>query len=172
MVELLSPAGSREALEAAVYFGADAVYDAGKAYGMRAFANNFSVDEIKQAAAYMHSLSKRLYITINTIFRDSDFNGLEGYMEELRDAQVDAFIVSDPGVLCTARRVAPGMPLHLSTQANTTNAQSASFWHNEGVSRVVLARELSLEEISFMRKHTPETLEFEAFVHGPMCISY
>lgn len=172
MAELLSPAGSREALEAAAYFGADAVYAAGKTYGLRAYANNLSTEEIKDAAAMLHGADKRLYITVNAVFRDSDFTGLEGYLEELRDARVDAFIVSDPGVLCTAKRVAPDIPLHLSTQANATNAKSALFWHETGVSRIILSRELSLEEISFMRRNTPETLQFEAFVHGAMCISY
>ncbi len=172
MIELLAPAGSREALEAAAYFGADAVYAAGKAYGLRAFAGNFTTNEIKEAAALLHGLNKRLYITVNAVFRDSDFIGLEGYLEELRDARVDSFIVTDPGVLCTARRVAPEVPIHLSTQANTTNSKSAQFWHNEGVSRIILSRELSLAEISYMRANTPTTLEYEAFVHGAMCISY
>lgn len=172
MIELLAPAGSRQALEAALNFGADAVYAAGKSYGLRAFANNFSPEEISEAASFVHSRGKRIYITLNAVFRESDFAGLEEYIEHLRDAQVDAFIITDPGVLMTARRVAPGVPIHLSTQANTTNTRSASFWHSQGVSRVILARELTLEEISAMRKELPESLELEAFVHGAMCISY
>lgn len=172
MTELLAPAGSRQALEAAAYFGADAVYAAGKAYGLRAFADNFSQDEIKDAAAFLHGRGKRLYIALNAVFRDSDFEGLEGYIEQLRDAQVDAFIITDPGVLSVARRTAPGVPIHLSTQANTTNTRSALFWHAQGASRIILSRELSLGEISAMKRNMPASLELEAFVHGAMCISY
>ncbi len=172
MIELLAPAGSRQALEAAVYFGADAVYAAGKSYGLRAFADNFSPGEIKDAADFVHSRGKHIYIALNAVFRDSDFTGLEEYIEYLRDAGADAFIITDPGVLTAAKRVAPEIPIHLSTQANTTNTRSALFWHNEGVSRIILSRELTLEEISEMRKNTPEALELEAFVHGAMCISY
>lgn len=172
MIELLAPAGSRQALEAALYFGADAVYAAGKSYGLRAFADNFSPEEIESAASFVHSRGKRIYITLNAVFRDSDFSGLEEYIEILRDARVDAFIITDPGVIAAARRVAPDIPIHLSTQANTTNTRSARFWHDQGVSRVILSRELTLEEISGMRENLPATLELEAFVHGAMCISY
>ncbi len=172
MTELLAPAGSRQALEAAAYFGADAVYASGKAYGLRAFADNFSPDEIKDAAAFLHGLGKRLYITLNAVFRNSDFEGLEGYIEQLRDARVDALIITDPGVLTAVKRVAPGVPVHLSTQANTTNTRSALFWHAQGVSRVILSRELTLEEIAQMKREIPASLELEAFVHGAMCISY
>ena len=135
-IELLAPAGGRESLEAAVYFGADAVYAAGKTYGLRAFADNFTIPELKDAAKYVHRHGKRIYITLNAIFHERDFAGLEEYIAALRDADVDALIISDPGVLQTAKRVAPGMPLHLSTQANTTNQASARFWHQQGVSRV------------------------------------
>jgi putative protease len=170
--ELLAPAGSRESLIAAADFGADAVYAAGKSYGLRAFADNFMPEEIAEAAEYLHERGKKMYITLNAVFHEQDFAGLDGYVAALRDANVDALIVSDPGVLATCRRIAPDVPLHLSTQANTTNASSARFWHEQGVSRVILSRELSLEEIADIRAKTPKTLELEAFVHGAMCIAY
>ena len=170
--ELLAPAGNRECLEAAARFGADAVYAAGKAYGLRAFADNFTLEEIADAAAYLHRLGKKLYITLNAVFHEKDFEGLEAYVSGLCDARIDALIISDPGVLALVRRVAPQMPVHISTQANTCSAASAAFWHSQGASRVILSRELSLEEIVQIRKNAPETLELEAFVHGAMCISY
>lgn len=170
--ELLAPAGSFEALKSAIYFGADAVYAAGKTYGLRAFADNFDISQIKSAAEYVHRHSRRMYITMNAIFHEGDFDGLEDYIAALSDAKVDALIISDPGVMAVARRVAPDIPIHLSTQANTTNLQSALFWHGQGVERIILSRELSLGEIRSMRKGTPDSLEIEAFVHGAMCISY
>ena len=169
---MLAPAGGKESLEAAVYFGADAVYLAGKSYGMRAFADNFSLEEIGPAVQFAHHHGKRVYITLNAVFHQPDFDGLEAYIATLKEAGVDALIISDPGVISMARRIAPNVPIHLSTQANTTNAHSAEFWHRQGVSRVILARELSLQEIADIRKNTPASLEFEAFVHGAMCISY
>jgi putative protease len=171
-IELLAPAGGWESLRAAADFGADAVYAAGKSYGLRAFADNFDPGEIAEAADYLHRRGKRLYITLNAVFHAQDFAGLNDYIAALRDAQVDAFIVTDPGVLTACRRIAPDIPLHLSTQANTTNAASALFWHEQGVSRVILSRELSLAEIAEIRQNTPKTLELEAFVHGAMCIAY
>jgi putative protease len=171
-IELLAPAGGWESLTAAADFGADAVYAAGKSYGLRAFADNFEPDEIARAAQFLHARGKKLYITLNAVFHARDFVGLDEYIAALRDAEVDAFIVTDPGVLEACRRIAPDIPLHLSTQANTTNAASARFWHEQGVSRVILARELSIEEIVEIRQNTPKTLELEAFVHGAMCIAY
>ncbi len=171
-IELLSPAGSRESLMAAADFGADAVYAAGKSYGLRAFADNFEPDEIAKAARFLHARGKKLYITINAVFHAQDFVGLDDYIAALRDADVDAFIVTDPGVIVACRRIAPDIPLHLSTQANTTNAASARFWHEQGISRLVLSRELTLKEIAEIRQNTPDTLELEAFVHGAMCIAY
>ena len=153
-------------------FGADAVYAGGKSYGLRAFADNFTLDEIADAAAYLHSRGKKLYIALNAVFHEKDFEGLEAYASGLCDAHVDALIVSDPGVLMRVRCVAPDMPVHISTQANTCNAASAAFWHAQGASRVVLSRELSLEEIAQIRANSPDGLELEAFVHGAMCISY
>ncbi len=171
-IELLAPAGGREALEAAVYFGADAVYAAGKTYGLRAFADNFGIDEIADAVSFVHNHGKKMYITLNAIFHECDFEGLEDYIRALADANVDAFIISDPGVLSLAKKTAPNVPIHLSTQANTTNLASALFWYSQGVERVILSRELSLEEISDMSKNAPDSLELEGFVHGAMCISY
>lgn len=157
---------------AAADFGADAVYAAGKSYGLRAFADNFEPDEIAKAARFLHARGKKLYITINAVFHAQDFVGLDDYIAALRDADVDAFIVTDPGVIVACRRIAPDIPLHLSTQANTTNAASARFWHEQGISRLVLSRELTLKEIAEIRQNTPDTLELEAFVHGAMCIAY
>lgn len=171
-IELLAPAGSMESLRAAAEFGADAVYAAGKAYGLRAFADNFTPDQIAQAAAFLHSRGKRLYITMNAVFHPFDFDGLEKYIACLAEAGVDAFIITDPGVLATAKRTAPQIPIHISTQANTSNAHSAKFWYEQGASRVILARELSLAEIYEIRKNTPKALELEAFIHGAMCIAY
>lgn len=171
-IELLAPAGSMESLHAAADFGADAVYAAGKAYGLRAFADNFTPDEIAHAASFLHSRGKRLYITMNAVFHPFDFDGLEEYIACLAKAGVDAFIITDPGVLTTAKRVAPQIPIHISTQANTTNARTARFWYEQGASRVILARELSLAEIYEIRANTPKELELEAFVHGAMCIAY
>ena len=171
-IELLAPAGGREALEAAIYFGADAVYASGKTYGLRAFADNFGIEEIAKAVSFVHSHGKKMYITLNAIFHECDFEGLEDYICALADAHVDAFIISDPGVLSIAKKTASEVPIHLSTQANTTNLHSALFWHNQGVERVILSRELSLGEISNMSKNAPDSLELEGFVHGAMCISY
>jgi len=171
-IELLAPAGNRECLEAAARFGADAVYAAGKAYGLRAFADNFTLEEIADGAAYLHGLGKKLYIALNAVFHEKDYEGLEAYVSGLCDARVDALIVSDPGVFTTVRRVAPDMPVHISTQANTCSAAAAAFWHAQGASRVILARELSLDEIASIRRNIPAALELETFVHGAMCISY
>ena len=171
-IELLAPAGNRECIEAAVRFGADAVYAAGKAYGLRAFADNFTLEELADAATFLHSKEKKLYIALNAVFHEKDYEGLEAYVSSLCDACVDALIISDPGVFTLVRRIAPWMPIHISTQVNTCSAASAEFWHAQGASRVVLSRELSLEEIAQIRKKASNALELEAFVHGAMCISY
>jgi Collagenase and related proteases len=171
-IELLAPAGNRECLEAAARFGADAVYAGGRAYGLRAFADNFTLEEIADAAAYLHRLGKKLYIALNAVFHEKDFEGLEAYVSGLCDARIDALIVSDPGVLMRVKRAAPHMPVHISTQANACSAAAAAFWHAQGASRVILSRELSLDEIAQIKKNTPGTLELEAFAHGAMCISY
>jgi len=169
-VELLAPAGNMECLKAALYYGADAVYLAGKKYGLRAFADNFSAEEIAEAVKMAHELGRKIYVTVNALFRPFELEGLEEYLSELKQADVDAVIVSDPGVIVIAKKV--GIEVHLSTQASTMNHMSAAFWHEQGVKRVVMAREASLKDIEHIRRNTPETMEIEAFVHGAMCIAY
>jgi putative protease len=170
--ELLAPAGNMETFRSALYFGADAVYIAGKNYGLRAYAENFDLPEIAEAVRLARLLDRRVYLAVNAFFRNRDFTGFKSYLRDVSDAGVDAVIVSDPGVLAAVRETLPEMELHLSTQANTMNAYSARFWHETGVSRIVLARELSIGEIREIREDTPDTLALEAFVHGAMCISY
>ena len=168
-VELLAPAGNMECLKTALHFGADAVYIAGKRYGLRAFAANFDIDEIKYACTLAHSMNKKIYVTVNPLMRDDEFMGLRDYIVSLKDAGVDAVIISDPGVFCVARDI---MEVHLSTQASTMNSYAANFWHEQGYKRIVMAREATLEDIQKIRKNTPDTLEIEAFIHGAMCIAY
>lgn len=170
--ELLAPAGNMEKLKVAFAYGADAVYFGGEYYGLRAFAGNFKNAEIKEAAEYAHKLGKRVYVTVNIFPHNEDLTGLEDYFKFLDSCNIDAVILSDPGVFQTLKETIPDMTVHLSTQANNVNYKSALFWHKYGVKRIVLARELSLEEISEIREKTPDTLELEAFVHGAMCISY
>ncbi len=171
-IELLAPAGDLEKLKMAIIYGADAVYLGGNKFGLRAQAKNFDIDQIKEAVEFAHTRKKKVYVTLNIIPHNEDFDGLSEYILELESANVDAVIVSDPGIICMIKEVAPNLEIHLSTQANTTNYHSARFWHNNGVKRIVLARELSLKEISEVIKNTPDTVEYEAFVHGAMCISY
>ena len=171
-VELLAPAGSMEALQSAFYFGADAVYLAGRQYSLRAFAKNFTYEDLKTAVDYAKLRNKKVYLTANAFFHNRDFDGFEDFLHTVDNAGVDALIVSDPGVLYAIKETLPDMEIHLSTQANTTNSKSARFWHDAGVKRVILARELSLDEIRQIRENTPDTLALEAFVHGAMCISY
>ena len=149
--ELLAPAGNMEKCKMALRYGADAVYLGGKMFGLRAFANNFEIDEIKEAADFAHSLGKKVYVTVNIFAHNSDIEKLPEYLLALQKAGADALLISDLGVWQTARRVVPGMPLHVSTQANTTNWASVQAWHDLGAERVVLARELSLEEIANRR---------------------
>lgn len=170
--ELLAPAGNMECLKTAFYFGADAVYFAGRNYGLRAFAQNFDIDEIRDAVKYAHDIKKRVYITVNAIFRNSDFDGFDEYIKELYKAGIDAVIISDPGVLSRIKRVAPGLEIHLSTQCSTSNYESANFWHSQGIKRIVLSRELSLEDICGIKANAPDSLELEVFVHGAMCVAY
>lgn len=170
--ELLAPAGNLEKLKMAVIYGADAVYIGGEKYGLRAAAGNFTVDEIKKGADYAHENGKKIYVTVNIIPHNKDLEELPNYLAELGAAGADALIVSDPSVIMTAKKVVPDMELHLSTQASNTNYMSSVFWHNLGVKRIVLARELSFEEITETIRKSPESLEYEAFVHGAMCISY
>ncbi|NLX70608.1 MAG: U32 family peptidase [Clostridiales bacterium] len=170
--ELLAPAGDLEKLKIAVAYGADAIYIGGKRFGLRAFAGNFDDNEIGEAVDYAHKHGKKVYVTMNIFAHNSDFNGMSQYIRFLSKAGVDAVIISDPGILSLIKDVAPEMEIHLSTQANTTNWRSAQFWHDMGVKRIILARELSLAEITEIRERTPDSLELEVFVHGAMCISY
>lgn len=170
--ELLAPAGNMEKLKVAFIYGADAVYIGGSAYGLRAFAGNFSNDEIMEAAEYAHKLNKKIYVTVNIFPHNNDFEGLDEYLKFLYDSNIDGIILSDPGVFMTAKKVVPKMEIHISTQANNVNYKSAMFWHELGAKRIVLGRELTLEEIKEIRKNTPDSLELEAFIHGAMCISY
>lgn len=172
MIELLSPAGSLEKLKTAISYGADAVYLGGSKLNLRAFADNFSEEELKEALNYAHERGKKVYVTINVFPHNEDLEGLSEYLIMLRDMKVDAILVSDPGLIMVARDVVPELDIHLSTQANNVNYLTCIFWHKMGVKRIVLARELSLKEIKEIREKLPETCELEAFVHGSMCVSY
>lgn len=171
-VELLVPAGSLEVLKVAVDYGADAVYIGGQAYGLRAKADNFSIDEIKEAAAYAHAKNAKVYVTANIFAHNYDIDGMKTYFEQLKDTGVDAVLVSDPGIFTLAKETMPDMELHISTQANNTNYLTYNFWYKLGAKRVVTARELSLAEIRQIRDHIPDDMEIESFMHGAMCISY
>ena len=170
--ELLSPAGDFERLRMAVLYGADAVYLAGTSFGMRAFAGNFSPEELPKAVAFAHSHGVRVHATVNTMPRNSEADALPAYLEQLQDAGVDALILGDLGAFTLAGRYAPRCERHVSTQASVTNYAAARAWHDLGARRVILARELSLDEIREIRAKTPADLELEAFVHGAMCVSY
>lgn len=168
--ELLAPAGSMEKLKMALLYGADAVYLGGKNFGLRAFANNFDQEGIKEAVKFAHNLNKKVYVTVNIFAHNEDLEGLPKYLLELEDANVDALLISDFGIWNIAKEVVPNMHLHVSTQANNCNWASAEAWKKLGAERVVLARELSLKEIK--KIHEKVDVELEAFVHGAMCISY
>ncbi len=170
-VELLAPAGNFSKLKTALYYGADAVYVGGKSFSLRAFSDNFSNEELKEAVSYTHSLGKKIYVTVNIYAKNDDFDSLKTYLVYLYEIGVDGVIVSDPGIVYIAKEVAPKLELHLSTQANTQNAYSSKFWQEQGVKRIVLARELSLKEIKEISDALDNT-ELEAFIHGAMCISY
>ena len=169
--ELLAPAGSYQKMLTALHFGADAVYVGGKQFSLRTFADNFTAEELSSAVSLAHSLGKKVYVTANVFARNADFPMLEEYFKGLQDIGADAAIISDPGVVYAAKKSAPNLQIHLSTQANTTNKYAVKFWAEQGVSRVILARELSIKEIAEIHDFVPET-ELEAFVHGAMCISY
>ena len=170
--ELLMPAGGMETLKVAVRYGADAVYMGGSRFGLRAKADNFTYDEMKQAVNYAHQRGVKVYVTVNVFAHNEDIEGLKKYFEEIRDIGIDAVLIADPGVFSLARSVMPEMEIHISTQANNTNYMTYRFWHDMGVKRVVAARELSLREIRDIRDNIPEDMEIEAFIHGAMCISY
>lgn len=171
-IELLAPAGDLEKLKTAILYGADAVYFGGEMFSLRAGAGNLSIDEIRYAMDFIHEHGCKGYMTINIYAHNDDIPLLRDYIGKIKDIPIDAFLVSDPGVLMLIREQIPDAEIHLSTQANTTNYVTAAFWVSQGVSRVVAAREMSLRELAEMRKQLPEEIEIEAFIHGAMCISY
>ncbi len=170
--ELLVPASSLEVLKTAVIFGADAVYIGGEAYGLRAKAKNFSVEEMAEGIAYAHERNVRVYVTANILAHNYDLEGATVYFRELGALKPDALIISDPGMFMLAREICPEIDIHISTQANNTNYMTYRFWYEQGAKRVVSARELSLQEIREIRDNIPAEMEIESFVHGAMCISY
>ena len=171
-MELLAPVGNIDKLKLAIHYGADAVYLASKRFGLRTFAGNFEIDELKWAVDFVHNAGKKIYITINILPHDSDFDGLDDYVKTLENLGVDAVIVADLGVMRVIKRVAPNLDIHVSTQANVTNSETACFYAEMGAKRIILARELSLEEIKKIRASLPRDVELECFAHGAMCISY
>ena len=170
--ELLIPASSLEVLKTAVIFGADAVYIGGEAFGLRAKAKNFSMEDMKEGIQFAHAHEVRVYVTANILAHNGDLSGVEAYFQELKAIGPDALIISDPGVFTIAKRICPEIEIHISTQANNTNYATYRFWHELGAKRVVSARELSMKEIKEIRANIPDDLEIETFVHGAMCISY
>ena len=172
MPELLSPAGNFEKLKAAVLYGADAVYCAGQMFGMRASADNFTVEELYEAVKYVHARGKKLYLTVNTMPHVQEYPLLRKFLEEIKDAGIDAMIVADLGVLTTIREIIPDMEIHISTQTSIVSPASAKAWAAMGAKRLVLARELTMEEIRAIRAELPDGIELEAFIHGSMCVSY
>lgn len=172
--ELLIPASSLEVLKTAVIFGADAVYIGGEAFGLRAKAKNFTMEEMAEGISFAHEHGVKVYVTANILAHNYDLEGVRKYFQELRDMkpQPDALIIADPGVFMAAKEICPEIERHISTQANNTNYETYRFWWELGAKRVVSARELSLEEIREIRAHIPDEMEIESFVHGAMCISY
>jgi len=170
--ELLAPAGDLEKLKMALIYGADAVYLGGEQFGLRKAAKNFNLDQIEEGVNFAHERGKNVYVTLNIIPHNDDLVGLDEYVNNLNDLDVDGVIVSDPGVFSIVRRETPNLPIHLSTQASATNYETIKFWYDLGIKRIVVARELSLKEIKEIIDRMPKDLEIEAFVHGAMCISY
>lgn len=171
-MELLAPAGDKDKLIMAIEYGADAVYLASTRFGLRTFAGNFDLESLKWAVEYAHERNVKVYVTVNIIPHESDLEDLPQYISFLDSIHVDALICADLGVISIVRRIAPDMPIHVSTQANITNSESAKVFISMGVKRLILAREMTLEEIKRLRNNIPEDIELEAFVHGAMCISY
>lgn len=171
-VELLAPAGSLAKLKYALVYGADAVYIGGEEFSLRVAAKNFTADEIKEGIDFAHNLGKKVYITANIIPHNDDIKKFPEFVREVDALGADAIIISDPGMFALAKKYAPRLDIHISTQANNTNFESAKFWHSQGAKRVILAREMSFDEIREIRENTPSDLELECFVHGAMCISY
>ena len=171
-MELLAPAGDKQKLIMAVHYGADAVYLASTRFGLRTFAGNFDLDELKSAVEYAHQNNVKVYVTVNIIPHESDLKDLPEYIKYLESINVDAVICADLGVISIVRRVAPNLSVHVSTQANITNSESAMVYVNLGVKRLILAREMTMDEIKEFRSKIPDEIEIEAFAHGAMCISY
>lgn len=171
-IELLAPAGDLEKLKTALIYGADAVYFGGEMFSLRSAAGNLNIDEIKEGVEFAHNLGKRAYLTTNIFAHNEDVKPFMEYLEKIKEIPIDAFIVSDPGVLSMIKSVIPNAEIHLSTQANMTNYMTAKFWQSQGVSRIVLARELSFDEIRKIYDEIGSQMEIEAFIHGAMCISY
>ena len=170
--EILSPAGNFEKMRAAILYGADAVYLAGHIFGMRAAADNFSVEELAEAVEYAHERGVKVYLTLNTMPRENEYELLRKYLLDLSHIAIDAMIIADVGVLMLVKELLPNMEIHISTQANATSAAACKAWYALGAKRVVLARELTLDEIKAIRANIPDDLEIECFVHGSMCVSY
>ena len=170
--ELLAPAGNLEKLKMAIIYGADAVYLGGENFGLRAGAKNFTLKQLTEGIKFAHDRGKKIYLTLNIIPHNEDLVGLPEYVVKLKELGLDALIISDPGVLKIVKNIIPEMEIHLSTQANTTNYAAVNFWYEQGVRRIILARELSLEEIRGIIKKSPPDMKMETFVHGAMCISY
>ena len=170
--EILSPTGNFEKMKSAILYGADAVYLAGEVFGMRAAADNFSIDELREAVKYAHDRGVKVYLTLNTMPREYEYTELRKYLTELSDIPLDAMIIADVGVLALVKEVRPDIEIHISTQANATSSAACLAWYKLGAKRVVLARELTLDEIKEIRRNIPDDLEIECFMHGSMCISY
>ncbi len=171
-LELLIPASSLEVLKIAVIYGADAVYIGGEAFGLRAKAKNFTLEEMKEGIEFAHAHDCKVYVTANILAHNYDLDGARQYFKELKQIGPDALIISDPGMFTIAKEELPDIDIHISTQANNTNYMTYQFWWKQGAKRVVSARELSLNEIKQIREHIPDEMEIETFMHGAMCISY
>ncbi len=170
--ELLAPAGNLEKLKIAIIYGADAVYLGGENFGLRAGAKNFTLKQLSEGIKFAHDRGKRVYLTLNIIPHNEDLVGLPEYVAKLKELDLDAVIISDPGVLKIVKNIIPEMEIHLSTQANTTNYAAVNFWYEQGIRRIILARELFLEGIKEIIKKSPPDMKIETFIHGAMCISY
>ena len=170
--ELLIPASSLEVLKTAVIFGADAVYIGGEAFGLRAKAKNFTPEEMKEGIEFAHAHNVKVHVTANILAHNYDLDGAARYFRELAELKPDAIMVADPGLVMLAKANCPDIDIHISTQANNTNYMTFRFWYEQGIRRVVCARELSLAEIRQIRENIPEDMEIECFIHGAMCISY
>ena len=168
--ELLAPAGNFEKMKTAFYYGADAVYVGGTVFSLRALSENFNREQLRDGVEYAHNIGKKLYVAVNILAKNADFNLLQEYLCYLYEIKVDAVIVSDPGIIMLIKQCAPNLEIHLSTQASTLNKYSAKFWVEQGVKRIVLARELSLSEVKEISEYCGG--EIEVFAHGAMCISY